>query len=71
MSAATETTTVQIHRIYIKASPESIWDALIKPEWRQRYGYQGLNEYDLRPGGRFRSRKCRRPAYRRWRWTER
>jgi uncharacterized protein YndB with AHSA1/START domain len=55
MTAATETTTVQIHRIYIKATPEAIWDALIKPEWSQRYGYQGLNEYELRPGGSFRS----------------
>jgi uncharacterized protein YndB with AHSA1/START domain len=55
MTAATDTTTVQIHRIYIKASPEAIWDALIKPEWTQRYGYQGLAEYDLRPGGRFRA----------------
>jgi uncharacterized protein YndB with AHSA1/START domain len=55
MTAATDTTTVQIHRIYIRASPEAIWDALIKPEWTQRYGYQGLAEYDLRPGGRFRA----------------
>jgi uncharacterized protein YndB with AHSA1/START domain len=49
------TTTVQINRIYIKATPQAIWDAITKPEWTERYGYGGRVEYDLRPGGRFRS----------------
>jgi uncharacterized protein YndB with AHSA1/START domain len=47
--------TVQINRIYIKASPQAIWDAITKPEWTQKYGYGGRVEFDLRPGGKFRS----------------
>ena len=51
----TETAVVtQIHRIYIKASQQAIWDAITNAEWTQRYGYRGLAEYDLRPGGAYR-----------------
>jgi glyoxylase I family protein len=52
---AAETETVQVYRTYINASPAAIWDALTKPEWTKRYGYAPLVEYDLRPGGAFRS----------------
>ena len=45
------TATTQVYRVYIKATPEAIWDAITKPEWTQRYGYGGRAEYDLRPGG--------------------
>jgi uncharacterized protein YndB with AHSA1/START domain len=48
-------TTTQVHRIYIKATPEAIWDAITKPEWTQRYGYGELAEYDLKPGGAYRA----------------
>jgi uncharacterized protein YndB with AHSA1/START domain len=51
----TGVTTTQVHRIYIKASPEAIWDAITSPEWSDRYGYGGTVEYDLRPGGAYRS----------------
>jgi uncharacterized protein YndB with AHSA1/START domain len=44
-------TTTQVYRVYIKATPEAIWDAITKPEWTERYGYGGRVEYDLRPGG--------------------
>jgi len=57
MTSATETrapATTQVYRIYIKATPEAVWDAIIKPEWTAKYGYSGLAEYDLRPGGAFR-----------------
>jgi uncharacterized protein YndB with AHSA1/START domain len=27
------TTTTQVYRVYIKATPEAIWDAITKPEW--------------------------------------
>ena len=50
------TDTVQVYRVYIKATPQAIWDAITKPEWTQKYGYTGLAEYDLRPGGKHRSR---------------
>jgi uncharacterized protein YndB with AHSA1/START domain len=47
-------TTTQIYRIFIKASPQAIWDAITKPEWSQKYGYGLRDEYDLRPGGTYR-----------------
>lgn len=46
-------TTTQVYRVYIKASPQAVWDAISRPEWTQRYGYGGLAEYDLRPGGAY------------------
>ena len=49
-SAAPAATTTQVYRVWIKATPEAIWDAITKPEWTDRYGYGGLPEYDLRPG---------------------
>jgi uncharacterized protein YndB with AHSA1/START domain len=56
MTTTTETTvTTQVHRVYIKATPQAIWDAITKPEWTRRYGYQGIAEYDLRTGGRYRA----------------
>lgn len=47
--------TTQIYEIYIKATPQAIWDAITTPEWTARYGYQGPAEYELRPGGAFRA----------------
>jgi uncharacterized protein YndB with AHSA1/START domain len=47
-------TTTQVYRIFIKASPQAIWDAITKPEWTQRFGYGLRDEYDLRPGGKYR-----------------
>ncbi|MCW2915041.1 MAG: hypothetical protein JWN52_3109 [Actinomycetia bacterium] len=49
-------TTTQIYRVYIKATPEAIWEAITKPEWTERYGYTGLVDYDLRPGGAYKVR---------------
>jgi len=46
--------TTQVYRVWIRASPQAIWDAITKPEWTDRYGYTGLAGYDLRPGGAFR-----------------
>ena len=52
MTTKTETlVTTQVYRVYIKASPQAIWDAITKPEWSERYGYGSRVEYDLRPGG--------------------
>jgi uncharacterized protein YndB with AHSA1/START domain len=48
------TTTTQIYRVYINATPQAIWDAITKPEWTERFGYGGRAEYDLRPGGTYR-----------------
>jgi uncharacterized protein YndB with AHSA1/START domain len=53
-TAEATTVTTQVYRVYIKATPEAIWDAITKPEWTERYGYGGRAEYDLRPGGAYR-----------------
>ena len=45
-----------IFRIHIRATPQAIWNAITTPEWTARYGYRVPVEYDLRPGGAFRSR---------------
>lgn len=50
----TQTRTVQVHRVYIKAPAQVIWDAITTPEWTARYGYRGPAEFDLRPGGAYR-----------------
>jgi uncharacterized protein YndB with AHSA1/START domain len=55
-TTSTEIATTQVYRVYIKATPQAIWDAITKPEWTERYGYTGRVEYDLRPGGAFRVR---------------
>jgi uncharacterized protein YndB with AHSA1/START domain len=56
MTTKTETAlTTQVYRVYIKATPQAIWDAITKPEWTERYGYGGTVEYDLRPGGSYRA----------------
>ena len=44
--------TTQVYRIYIKATSQAVWDAITAPEWTQRYGYGGIVDYDLTPGGR-------------------
>ena len=54
MTTATATTT-QVYQVFIRATPEQVWQALVDPEWTQKYFYGTRAEYDLRPGGRFRS----------------
>jgi uncharacterized protein YndB with AHSA1/START domain len=56
MTTTTEKTmTTHVHRVFIKATPEAIWEAITNPEWNKRYGYESPSEYDLRPGGAYRS----------------
>jgi len=55
MTTTMETTvTTQVYRVYIKARPEAIWNAITDPAWTDRYGYGGRAAYDLRPGGAYR-----------------
>ena len=55
MTTMTETNvTTQVYRVYIKATPQAIWDAITKPEWTERFGYGGRVQYELRPGGAYR-----------------
>jgi uncharacterized protein YndB with AHSA1/START domain len=54
MTTMTETAT-QVYRVYIRTTPDRIWDAITKPEWVEKYGYGGSVAIDLRPGGDFKS----------------
>src|SRR5215467_13580670 len=57
MPAQQETSvTTQVHQIYIRATPELIWDAITTPEWTAKYGYRTSAEYELNPGGKHRHR---------------
>jgi uncharacterized protein YndB with AHSA1/START domain len=38
MTTATALTT-QVYQVFIKATPEQIWDAITRPEWTARYFY--------------------------------
>ena len=49
--AVDSATTTQVYRVYIKTTPEAIWQAITDPAWTRRYGYGGYATYDLRPGG--------------------
>jgi uncharacterized protein YndB with AHSA1/START domain len=53
MTTTATSVTTQVYRVYIKATPQAIWDAITRPEWTARYGYTGLVDYDLRPGGAY------------------
>ena len=39
MTAMTEQTTTQVYSVFIKASPEQVWEAITKPEFTQKYFY--------------------------------
>ena len=53
VKAETQVTT-QVYRVYIKTTPQALWDAITKPEWTERYGYGGHADFDLRRRGKFR-----------------
>ena len=56
MTSATETSVTTVtFRIWIKATPEAVWQALTDPEWLGRYGYGPRVEHDVRPGGAYRA----------------
>jgi uncharacterized protein YndB with AHSA1/START domain len=52
--STTVSATTQVYRVYIKATPQAVWDAITKPEWTEKYGYGGRSVYDLHPGGTYR-----------------
>jgi uncharacterized protein YndB with AHSA1/START domain len=45
----------QMFRVYIKATPEAIWEAITSPDWNDRYGYKSKSEYELHGGGSYRA----------------
>ena len=52
-TATSGATTVQVHRVYISVPAQRVWDALLSPEWTDRYGYGGIVHSDLTPGASF------------------
>jgi len=50
----TTQTTVRVHRVYINAPAQKVWDAITDPEWNGKYAFKAPSEYDLRPGGAYR-----------------
>jgi uncharacterized protein YndB with AHSA1/START domain len=44
MTAITEIQTVQVYQVFIKATPEQIWEAITKPEFTQRYFHKAQIE---------------------------
>ncbi|GAB3872191.1 hypothetical protein GCM10029964_010150 [Kibdelosporangium lantanae] len=55
VSTTTTYSTVQVHRVYIKATPERIWTALTEADWAEKYGYQCRVAYELREGGSYKA----------------
>ncbi len=49
MSTTTDTgtRTTQVFHVYIKATPEAIWEAITSEAWNGRYGYHAAARYDL------------------------
>lgn len=53
-TTAPEPTTAQVYQIFIKATPEAIWDAITKPEFSARYFYGSRVETTGEVGSPFR-----------------
>jgi len=53
MSTMTTNQATQVYSIFIKATPEQVWDAITKPEFTERYFYGARIE--LRGGRRYSS----------------
>ena len=53
MTTTTETTvTTQVYRVYIKATPQAIWDAITKPEWTRAVRLRRARRVRPAPGRR-------------------
>ena len=54
MTTMTETATrTQVYEVFIKATPEQIWEGITNPDFTEKYFYGSRAKYDLRPGGRY------------------
>jgi len=52
MTTQAATVPQQVYQVFIKATPERIWDAITKPEFTSRYFYGALVDAELVPGGK-------------------
>ncbi|MFI1989762.1 SRPBCC domain-containing protein [Actinoplanes sp. NPDC020271] len=46
-------TETKVFRIWIKSTPEKIWQAITDPEWNAKYGYACPQFFELTKGGTF------------------
>jgi uncharacterized protein YndB with AHSA1/START domain len=53
MTTMTETTT-QVYQVFIKATPEQIWEAITTPEFTGRYFHGSLVDSTFEPGAPYR-----------------
>jgi uncharacterized protein YndB with AHSA1/START domain len=54
-TSTTATRTTQVYRIYIQAPADRVWEAMVDPDWTEKYYYGTRVDFDLRPGGAFRA----------------
>jgi uncharacterized protein YndB with AHSA1/START domain len=45
MTTITEIQTTQVYQVFIKATPEQIWEAMVNPEFTQKYFYASRIEF--------------------------
>jgi uncharacterized protein YndB with AHSA1/START domain len=50
MTTTTEQATMQVYAVFIRATPESVWDAITKPEFTTRYFHGSLIDSTYEPG---------------------
>jgi uncharacterized protein YndB with AHSA1/START domain len=50
MSTMTEVKTTQVYEVFIKASPDAIWQAITEPEFTTRYFYGSAVDTTCEPG---------------------
>ena len=44
---------MRVYCVYLNATPEAVWNAIVDPDLNGRYGYRVRCAYDLRPDGAF------------------
>jgi uncharacterized protein YndB with AHSA1/START domain len=50
MTTTTTEQTMQVYSVFIKATPEKIWDAITKPEFTSQYFYGSVIDSTYEPG---------------------
>jgi uncharacterized protein YndB with AHSA1/START domain/DNA-binding transcriptional ArsR family regulator len=58
-----ETTMEKVFEIYIKTTPERLWEAITDPEQRQKYSFGVAMETDWSPGSAYRGVHPRAPGF--------
>jgi uncharacterized protein YndB with AHSA1/START domain len=55
MTTTTDTSkqTAQVYQLFIRATPEQVWEAITKPEFIRRYFHGAETSLELAPGGRY------------------